>query len=186
MLAGPQAAPRQIWKIPSTDRESGVSQPVYKAYTQKGKMVLNCILCLSGLFLLRLPLICFLGKQQVQGALWHKEPPEVLLPGKGSAWSPCLAVGTALCAHRLQHGELALPDISISCCFCVEALCKLLLFCGSRGKHIPLLAPWGKVSVLYLGEGNLQPQQKAEKITFHQKPCLQALYLSSWWDVLSQ
>lgn len=135
MLAGPQAVPKQIWKILSTDRKSGVSQPVSKVYTQKGKTGLKCILHLSGLFLLWLPLMCFPGKQQIQGALWHKETPEIL-PGKGSAWSPCLAVGTALYAHQPPAWGIGFA--------CVEALCSLLLLCGSRGEHTQLLHPGEK------------------------------------------
>lgn len=74
-----------------------------------------------------------------------------------------------MCPAALRTGSLTLFDKYTSCHFSVKAACELLLLHGSRGKYTPLLAPspflssQGRVSALYLGEENLQPQEEAEK-----------------------
>lgn len=76
-----------------------------------------------------------------------------------------------MCPPALGTGALALFDKHISCHFSLKALCELLLLRGSRGKRARLLAPFlstqGRVSALYLGEGDLQPQEEAEKNHAH-------------------
>lgn len=95
-----------------------------------------------------------------------------------------------MCPPALGTGALALFDKHISCHFSLKALCELLLLRGSRGKRARLLAPFlstqGRVSALYLGEGDLQPQEEAEKITLIWRSGLQILYLSSGRGVLSR
>lgn len=138
------------------------------------------------------------GKRQVQGAPWHKETPEVLLPGKSLAGPAVRGHGAhtwpwghgSVCPPALGRGALALFDKHISCHFTLKALCELILLHGSRGKRTRLLAPFlstqGRVSALHLGEGNLQPQEEAEKIMLIWRSWLQILYLGSSRGVLSR
>ena len=119
---------------------------------------------------IRKPLRSFCqGKAQQVWLYGGSEP----APGHGDGSVCPLALGT---------GALALFDRYVSCHFSLKALCKLLLLCGSRGKHTQLLAPspflstHRGVSALYLGEGNLQPQEEAaEKIMLSWNSCLQIL-----------
>lgn len=96
------------------------------------------------------------GKAQQVWPCGTTEP----MPGRGDG---------SVCPPALGTGALALFDKYVSCHFSLKVLRKLLLLRGSRGKHTQLLAPppflstQGRVSALYLGEGNLQPQEEAEK-----------------------
>lgn len=187
--AGPQAAARWVRKITFTGRKlPALWVLTQRVYEQTEETALNRISSLSGLF-------CLLRSQ---GSCRFRELRGTRKPLRSFCWGAAWQVqlwgcgGGSVCPTALGTGSLALSDKYVSCHFSEKAVCELLLLRGSRGKYTqplapsPFLSPQGRVSALYLGEENLQPQEEAEKKPLSWNSCLQILYLSNNWGVLPQ